>query len=264
MIYSTPFFPSRRERRVGFATLTALVTLAMPIRAAAQAEQGEFSVLPRLGAIDFDRASSLKTAPFLGLDAEYHINRFFGIGTAVHVARPNTRAEDFLTTLTFGIPTSGDTTFFFQTGQAITLLEGGLLGTLRYPLGRFTPFLTGSAGYYRTFLDPQINRGARGWDGASYSYGGGFTVRFSERSGIQLDVRNLVLTDYERQSLEPSLGRNPNIFFEEDFNLPPDNKSSVNNLVLSLGFRYVPNVGSGRDTPVEADPTRNQRPAAIR
>ncbi|MBC7790972.1 MAG: outer membrane beta-barrel protein [Anaerolineae bacterium] len=252
----------RRGQRIGFAAITALLTLTLP--AAAQTGEREFSVLPRVGAMDFDRASSLRTAPFLGLDAEYHINRFFGIGTAVHVARPNTRAEDFLTTLTFGIPTSGDTTFFFQTGQAITLLEGGLLGALRYPLGRFTPFITGGAGYYRTFLDPQTNRGARGWDGASYSYGGGFAIQFSERSGIQLDVRNLVLTDYERNSLEPSLGRNPNIFFEEDFALPPEGKSSVNNLVLSLGFRYVPNVGSGRDTPVDSDPTQNQRPAAKR
>jgi len=254
---------SGREFRIGLIA-TALATLVMPSHAAAQADEREFSVLPRLGAMDFDRSASLKTAPFLGLDAEYHINRFFGIGTSVHVARPNTRAEDFLTTLTFGIPTSGDTTFFFQTGQALTLLEGGLLGSLRYPLGRFTPFVTGSAGYYRTFLDPQTNRGVRGWDGASYSYGGGVAVQFSERSGIQLDVRNLVLTDYERESLQPSLGRNPNIFFEEDFALPPESKSSVNNLVFSLGFRYVPNVGSGRDTPVEADPTRNQRPAAHR
>lgn len=249
---------SPRQTGVGFA-VAALAALAFSGGAAAQTGEREFSVLPRVGAINFDRASSLQSAPFLGLDAEYHINRFFGIGTTVHVARPDTRPEDFLTTLTFGIPTSGDTTFFYQTGQAITLLEGGLLGALRYPVGRFTPFLVGSAGYYRTFLDPQINRGARGWDGPSFSFGGGFAVQFSERSGIQLDVRNLVLTDYEAVSLEPSLGRNPNIFFEEDFANPPARKSSVNNLVFSLGFRYVPGVGSGRDAPVDPDSTSNQR-----
>src|SRR5687767_12197400 len=90
---------------------------------AAQAPVGRFSVTTRLGGIRFDRAASLETSPFIGLDAEYNASRLFSIGTSVNVLRPNTRAEDFVTTVTFGVPTTGDTTSFFYTGQALSLVE---------------------------------------------------------------------------------------------------------------------------------------------
>jgi hypothetical protein len=217
-----------------------LAMLCIAGRAPAQAPPGEFAVTTRLGAVRFDRAASLETAPFVGLDAEYSVSRLFGLGTAINVTRPNTRAEDFVTVVTFGIPTTGDTTSFFYTGQAVSLVEGSLIATLRLPAGRITPFVLGGGGYYAMFLDPQINRGSKRLTGPTATVGGGVFYQLSERAGIQLDVRDMMQFDYQADRLSPGLGRNPNIFFVEDFPQPPERKSTVHNLVFSLGFRYVP------------------------
>ena len=222
-----------------FASVAFLLGAASA--APAQAPPGQFSVTTRLGAISFDRAASLETAPYIGLDAEFNVNRVFSIGTALTVARPNTRGEDFITTITFGLLQTGDTTSFYYTSQALALVEGSLIGAVRLPVSdRFTPFLLGGGGYYAMFLDPQINRGARRLTGPTATVGGGAFFRVSERAGIQLDVRDMIMFRYQADQLSPSLGRNPNIFFLEDFPSPPERKSTVHNLVFSLGFRYVP------------------------
>ncbi|HSJ63656.1 MAG TPA: outer membrane beta-barrel protein [Gemmatimonadaceae bacterium] len=221
----------------------AVVSSALP----AQDPVNSFSVTTRAGAVKFDRSASLETAPFVGLDAEYGVSRYLSIGTAITVSRPNTRAEDFLTTLVFGIGTTGDTTLFLQTGQPVNVVEGALLASLRYPTGRFTPFVSGGVGYYGLFMDPQINRGTSRMTGFAGSVGGGLRVQLTEQAGLQFDVRDAIFTGYERDELNPSDGRNPNIFFLEDFPAPPESKSTVHNLMFSIGFRYVPQGSTGGD-----------------
>jgi hypothetical protein len=234
--------------RVVLAFGGTVALLGAAAAAPAQAPVGQFSVTTRLGAISFDRAASLKTAPYIGLDAEFNASRLFSIGTSLNVTRPNTRGEDFVTTITFGLLQTGDTTSFYYTSQALALVEGSLIGALRLPVAdRFTPFVVGGGGYYAMFLDPQINRGARRLTGPTATVGGGAFYRLSDRAGIQLDVRDMVMFRYQADRLSPSLGRNPNIFFLEDFPTPPERKRTVHNLVFSLGFRYVPRDAGGTD-----------------
>jgi outer membrane protein W len=235
--------------RAAGAALAAAAALAGAARA--QEPTGQFSVTTRLGGVHFDRAASLKTAPFIGLDAEYGLSRNFAVGTEIDVTRPSTRAEDFLTTLTFGTPVTGDTTLFFQTGQAVSIVHGGLLLRARYPGARLTPFAVGGAGYYAMFFDPQISRGTRRETSPSLTIGGGVGIKLTDRAGLQLDARDLIFTDYKASRLDPSGGRNPNIYFPEDFPTPPARKSTVHNILFSIGFRYVPSGARGTEGEAE-------------
>ena len=229
-----------RAARGSAAVLAALSAVCLAAEAAAQEPTQQFSIVTRTGAIRFDRAASLETAPFLGVDASYGLNRNFAIGTVINVSRPNTRAEDFVTTITFGIPTTGDTTLFLETGQAVSLVEGGLAAEARLPMGRFTPFVVVGGGYYGMFFDPQINRGSRRMTGWTGSGGGGVRVQLSPRAGLQFDARDVIFTNYRASRLDPADGRNPNVFFPEDFPPPPQRKETVHNIMFSIGFRYVP------------------------
>jgi hypothetical protein len=218
-----------------------LGTLAAARPADAQEPTGRFTVATRGGYIDFGRNTSLQGAPYIGLDTEYGLKRFFTLGTSIVVSRPNTVPGDFLTTQTYGVGTSGDTTFVYGASQAVSLVNGELLATLRYPMSRFTPFVSGGFGMYGMFMDPQTNNGERRSNGTSATVGGGLAVRLSERAGIQLDVRNMTLFGFDRRDLDPTGGRNPyTTLFAEDFSAPPNRSKSVNNLMFTLGFRYVP------------------------
>jgi hypothetical protein len=235
---------------------TAALVLALPV--GAQAPAGQFTVAARSGYADYGRSTSLEGAPFLGLDAEYGLHKYVGIGTSLFVSRPKTTAMDFLTTQTYGVSTAGDTTFIYGASQAVNVLNGELLASLRYPVGRFTPFLIGGFGMYGMIFDPQVNRGNKSTSGTSASIGGGAAVRLSERAGLQFDVRNLTFFGYNRRDLDPSGGRNANTIFAEDFALPPARSKSVNSLVFTIGFRYVPG-GEIEDGPRDPNLPREDR-----
>lgn len=229
---------------------SAFGALAAVAPAGAQEPVGRFTVATRGGYIDFGRNTSLEGAPYIGLDTEYGLKRFFTLGTSLVVSRPNTRATDFLTTQTYGVITAGDTTFVYGASQAVSLVNGEVLATLRYPMARITPFVSGGFGIYGMFMDPQTNNGARRSNGTSATVGGGLALRLSDRAGIQLDVRNMTLFQFDRRDLDPAGGRNPfTTLFAEDFSAPPGRSNRVNNLMFTLGFRYVPggDIEEGRD-----------------
>ena len=226
--------------RVAALAVAALGASSLPSATQAQEVVRRFSVTTRGAVRTFDRASSLRAAPLVGLDAEYALTPFFGLGTAINATRANTYGEDFVTTLTYGQVQSGDTTTFYETSQAVNMVDGSLLATVRMPNPRFSPFLTGGVGYYAMFFDASINRGQRRHSGAVYTVGGGASLAFSERAGIQLDVRDMIMANYDASLLEPSGGRSANVTFIEDFPRPPGHKGTINSLAFSLGFRYVP------------------------
>jgi hypothetical protein len=235
-----------------------VAALAGALVAPAVMAQPRVDVTTRIGGIKFDRAASLETSAFLGLDGMYRINPYFSLGTELNVTQAKTTAEDFITSLTFGLPLSGDTTTFFGTGQAANLIQASIMGVLRPAAGRLVPFALAGGGYYGIFLDPQINRGTRQFNGFSATVGGGVLYQLSQSAGVQLDVRDLILMSYKADKLDPADGRNPNIWFVEDFAPPPDRKSTVHNIAFSLGFRYTPQ-GSAGDLPPAEDPDEVRR-----
>lgn len=227
------------------ATLGIVASLLAHSPAMAQQIEGrQWLVSPRGGLLQYQREASIKPAPVLGVDATYYFTPTFGIGSTVSIARSNTRGEDFLAALNFGIPSDGDTTLYFGVTQPVTLFDVGLLGTARIPVGRFTPFLVGGVGVYTLYLNPQVNASPRRVSNMSGTIGGGVDLMLGKSGSVQLGLRDLILTDFRRDFLNPSEPRFFERRFAEDIPSPPPAKSTVHNLQFTVGFSFRPGTGS--------------------
>jgi len=215
----------------------------------AQSIPKQFSVTTRLGAVKAERSASLDQAALIGLDTEYALNKWFGVGSAIDVTRGNTTKQDFLARLRYGNAGvgGGDSIYYQYLGQAVSTVNLSVFGTVRYPSKKFSPFLLGGVGTYLMVLDPQVNGKATRSNNLSYTYGGGLWYKLGERVGIQLDARAVTFTKYDRQLLNPARGRlEQNTPFPEDFPTPPAAKSTALNTMFTLGFRYIPGgIGGG-------------------
>ena len=222
--------------------------------AAAQSGSGRTAIIPRGGFARYDRASSIENSGVLAVDAVYEINGFLGIGPTLTVSRPRTRGEDFLAAFTFGDPTKGDTTFIYAVTQPITLVDVGLAARVGRPVGqRFAPYLAGGVGSYTIYLDAQSNGQPSRFSRLSAMIAGGVNVALGSRGGIQLDVRDQILTDFQRGRLRPTDSRFDNVRFGEELPVPPGEKSLVHNLIFSVGFSFRPGAGADQSAPGEDD-----------
>jgi opacity protein-like surface antigen len=213
----------------------------------AQAVDKRFSVTTRLGTVTPERSSSLDLAGLVGLDTEYSLNKYFGTGVSVDVTRGNTHREDFVARLRYGNANGagGDTIYYQYVGQPVNTIHLGAFGVARYPTKRVTPFVMGGVGTYTMLLDTQINGKAARKNSSSFTLGAGLWIKFTENSGIQIDARQLTMRNFDRKFIDPTAGRNPNTVFPEDFPAVPAAKNTAGNLMLSLGFRYIPRTAGG-------------------
>ena len=217
-----------------------LAVLGVSSVAHAQPEARQWTISPRAGWVNYQREASLENTQFLGVDVSYNFSRMFALGTNFSVARPQTRGEDFLTSLTFGIPTDGDTTYYFAVTQPVTVLDLGLNATARFPLARFSPYITGGIGSYSLFTNPQVDRGSRRTSAMSGNIGAGINIALAQGAGLQLDVRDQIFTKYNRDRLNPSESRFDETRFPEEFVVPPAPKETLHNLQFSIGFSFTP------------------------
>ncbi|MEP6765499.1 MAG: hypothetical protein ABJB66_14385 [Gemmatimonadaceae bacterium] len=230
--------------------LRALFLLAMPVSfLGAQLQPKSFSVTTRVGSITAERAASLDAAALLGLDTEYALTKWFGIGTAIDVSRGNTTKEDFLGRYRYGSATSGggDSIYYQYLGQPVNTVDLSAIGVVRYPAERISPFLMGGVGTYVMLLDAQVSNGAKRKVALSYTGGAGIVFKISNSTGVQLDARAVTYTNYDRSFLDPSKGRLPNFSFPQDFPLPPAAKKTALSTLLTLGFRYIPGAAGGKN-----------------
>ncbi|MCE2901111.1 MAG: outer membrane beta-barrel protein [Gemmatimonas sp.] len=227
-----------------YALIMAALALGAGV-AGAQVSPKRFAVVTRLGVMTPERAASQDMAGLIGLDAEYALNKYFGIGTALDIGRGNNRREDFVQRLRFGNPAvaGGDTIFYQFLGQPVNTLNLALMGTARIP-GKVSPYAMAGVGTYVLIMDAQANGSTRTLSGASFSVGGGVNFQFSEKYGMQLDARATQLQGFKRERLDPSDGRFPNVWFPEDIPAPPAAKNTALNTAFTLGFRYVPGAGN--------------------
>lgn len=225
-------------RLINGAAVVAL--LAVSSVAHAQPEARQWTISPRGGWVNYQREASLENTQFLGVDLSYNFSRMFALGTNLSVARPQTRGEDFVTSLTFGTPTDGDTTYYFSVTQPVTVLDLGLNATARFPMDRFSPYLTAGVGTYSMFTNPQVDDGSRRTSAMSGSVGAGLNIQIARGAGLQLDVRDQIFTKYKRDRLNPSESRFAETRFPEEFAVPPDPKETLHNLQFSIGFSFTP------------------------
>ena len=226
--------------------LTLLVVSASAL--SAQVQNRQFSVVTRVGSISPERAASLNTGPLIGLDTEYALNKYFGIGTSVDVTRTNTHREDFLTRLRYGNAGvgGGDSIYYQYVGQPINTINIGAFGLARLPAGKVSPFVMAGVGTYTMIANTQVNGKATRKNEISYTFGGGVWFKLGEKVGVQLDARALQFQKYDRDFLNPAAGR-PELRtpFPEDFPVPPAAKKTALNTMLTLGFRYIPGGATG-------------------
>ena len=235
-------------RRTSAAVGTLLVALAgvagaqeAAPAAGARAVSTVGSVTPRGGYARFDRASSIRPTAFLAVDATYQITPAFAVGPSLTVARASTYGEDYLTAFTFGDPSKGDTTFIFANQQPVTVVDVGAIATARVLAGsRYAPYLTGGVGAYSLYLDPQQVNDSKRYTFLSAMVGGGVDLQLSQQAGIRLDVRDQIFMNYDRRRLNPADARFQNTRFVEDLPAPPANKSTLHNLLFSVGFTFRP------------------------
>lgn len=245
----------------GLLALGAALALATPVHAqdatdasAAAPPRRSFEVTPRAGYIRFDRASSIQNSGFLGLDASYRLTPMFAVMTNLVVSRAQTYGEDFLTSFRFGDPTKGDTTIILAAQQPVTLVDVSIGGSARLPtVSRFSPFVSASVGSYTLYLDPQANARPEKFSRMSASVGGGVRLDLGRNVGVQLDARDLIMTDYKRERLNPTDPRFVNRLFLDDLPQPPKDKSSVHNLQFSVGFTFRPTSRTGEPTAEDTD-----------
>ena len=230
--------------------IRAFALLAVSASAlSAQVQNRQFSVVTRIGAVTPERAASLNTGGVIGLDTEYALNKWFGIGTSVDVMRSNTHREDFLTRLRYGNAAvgGGDSIYYQYIGQPVNTLNISAFGLLRVPSKSFSPFIMGGVGNYTMIADVQVNGKAKRKNEMSYVGGAGVWIKLGEKVGVQFDARALQMQNYDRDFLNPAAGRRELITpFPEDFPAPPAAKKTALNTMFTLGFRYIPGgIGGG-------------------
>lgn len=224
--------------------LRAFALLAVSASAlSAQVQVKQFAIVTRVGQVSPERASSLNSGGVIGLDTEYALNKWFGLGITAEVMRTNTHREDFLTRLRYGNAGvgGGDSIYYQYIGQPINTINVGAFGVVRYPSKKFSPFVLAGVGNYTMIADAQVNGKNKRTNDLSMTGGAGIWIKLGDRVGVQLDARAVQFQQYDRNFLNPAFGRpEQNTPFPEDFPKPPASKNTALNTTFTLGFRYIP------------------------
>lgn len=234
--------------------LTLLASLMLPGAGDAQSVAHQITVAPRAGFLRFDRAASIENGGFIGGDAVYNLNSVFSFGVGASWARANTRGEDFVAALTFGDPAKGDSTFYFNVTQPVSVVTYEAVATARLPIAsaRLAPYLSGGVGAYTVYMDPQVVSAPRKLSHLGASVGAGVQLRLGERSGLRFDVRDQIFTSYDRARLSPTDPRFTAIAYPEDFPAPPKARETLHNIAFSFGFTFTPSRGGVDESGEEA------------
>jgi hypothetical protein len=200
-------------------------------------------LIPRGGFINYATNTAIKGAPLVGLDVRYNVSRFFSVAPSLTVSQPRTNGDYFPAALFYG-----DTlTQLFRVTQPLTMLDAAITGVAHAgDFGRVSPYVQGGVGVYTLYLDPEVSSGEKRISHTSYSIGGGLNFRITGRTGLVLDVRDLVFTNYDRDRMNPVRSNASAIRYLDDFPKarPQGGATSMHNVAFSLGFTFIP-TGSG-------------------
>lgn len=205
---------------------------------------GRYQVTATGGYTVWDRSSALKNSVAGGLDARYYFTERFGGGLYFHASRSNTDGTFFpLVRLDFG-----DTVLVYVVSQQVGAFDAGIQGFLRFPLGsRLALVGVGGIGIYSFSVDPQQSdfprvpgTVERMFSGREYTVGAGAEWGLTGNTGLRLEVRDFIYTNYDRDRFNLS---DP-LLREENLPHPrlelPAKKSTIHSLRYAIGFTFVP------------------------
>lgn len=224
--------------------LTGMALLALPSGARAQSEQRTWSVGVSTGAQAFAESSALTTSPMLAIEALYQITPRISVGPAIQFIRAETDGSFFVAALDFG----ADSTRVFEVGQTLTSLQyGGNIHFDLMPGNQLNPYVIGGVGGYTLYLDAQANDNFQRISHLMFQGGGGVRYAVTESAGVQLDVRDVIYTDFDRDLLNPVEERVRNCrsdgsccFPDAERATTPDKQDMIHNIRFSIGLTYVP------------------------
>ena len=239
------------------AGLAAIVGIAAP--GEAQVEQGRFDVGIGAGAVKHPNSSGfISTSPLLNLQTRMLVTENIGLGFLIDYARTETDDDIFpLAQFRF---LQADSTTLVALLQPLTLFHYQFIGTIGTSRGESVyAYLMGGIGGYTIYLDPQSNDAAERQSDLAFSFGGAVKLRISGSAGIELGVRDVVYTGFDRDRLDPTPDRTcresgerqfsgtvcPNErfrFLDPEFSDPnwSGPTSTVHNIVFLASFSFIP------------------------
>ena len=230
-------------RVVNWLALAGLV-LTVPSAVHAQSQQGAWSVEISAGTQNYAESSSLTGTPMLALEALYQITPRIAVGPAIQFHRADTDGSFYVAALDFG----ADSTRIYQVGQTLSALHYGANAHISVmPGNRLDPYVVVGAGGYTLYLDTQANDNFRRVTHQMFQGGAGVRYSVSEFAGIQVDARDVIYMNFDRDVLNPVQERLRNCGSDGTCRFPdaertdlPDKQDMIHNIRLSIGLTYVP------------------------
>lgn len=228
-----------------FQILLAACAIAMPMAAHAQNEividssesnaNRPFTVTPYLGVQHYDDQSALKSSGVFAMDLDYRLRSWLALGLTGSASRPVTDATYFPL-----VRLGGDASRYYRVSQRVTEYTLGARAMVSYPMGALTPYASGSAGFYQFELNPQAVGSTKRFSGPMTSLGIGASYRFGTRTGIAIDLRDVIYGEFDRSKLDAS---DP-LFRDTRFDPIPAGKpepwSLIHNIRLAVGVSFMP------------------------
>ncbi len=228
-----------RNWLVGLATLAA----SIPSLAQAQVERGEWTLTLRGGPVMYAEASAIELGTGVAVEALYYVSPRFAIGPVGDYVHSKTDGRYFIGVMNFG----PDSTHVYEVGQSIGVLQYGAAGLFDLmPENNIAPYLAAGAGGYTIYLQPTSNDMPKRSRGMLLQAGGGVRFTLGDATAIQLDVRDLIYMDFDRDELNPVRPAHRNRQADGTIRFPgaehdlPEATSTVHNIRVSIGFRYIP------------------------
>ena len=228
--------------------LAAMGAAALLLPVGLNGQERDWSVDLMGGAVVFPESSALETGPSLGIEALYHITPNLSIGPLAEYVRTETDGSFFVAAIDFG----ADSTRVFEAAQRISVLQYG--GQIRFdfsPSQRISPYLVGGAGGYTLYLDTQSNDGFKRITNRMLQGGGGIQFNVTDATGFQIEVRDFIYSDFDRDQFNPILPTHRNVRPDGTVRFPgaersstPANESTIHNIRLTVGLTYVPGTGN--------------------
>ncbi|HEY8470426.1 MAG TPA: outer membrane beta-barrel protein [Longimicrobiales bacterium] len=220
-------------RKAGRLSALAVLVAAAPL--SAQVQAGQWQVSPYGSAIRFDETSAIKDGPAAGIHAVYFINRYLAVGPSFLFSRTASDGE-FFPAFQWNLGT--DTSRVLHPGQKLSIAVFSGRAEVHLPAGRLSPYASAGAGWYSVYLDPQAAGDPHWFTHLMFEFGGGLDITLGSQTGVRLEVRDLLFTDYDRNSLDLVEERFESELFSRPN--PPPPKERIHNLSFALGFTYVP------------------------
>jgi hypothetical protein len=195
----------RTALKIGLAVPAATAMALGAGTAAAQEGSGTFRVSPHGGYTTYASETGLKPSVNLGLDALYFVSKNIGIGVLLDYARPETDSSYFPVEFSFGgssfLDNPDGVTYVVGVNMPVSIAQYQLIGEFRFG-DRLQPFISGGAGAYTMFLDPQAAAGNTNFTNWALSAGVGVSFRASAATGVRLEVRDFMFLNYDRANLQ--------------------------------------------------------------